>query len=335
MRNTNWIKTYLIDILPGVSILLYILAIVYQMAFFSAFDISVLSYISLTETLISIIEPLLIFTLFFLLSAFILFRFSTPSPSLFPGKKQVIAFLDKNKHHPVIVKLLIAIPLFPALIAYTIIYSIVMPPEKIIKMLVDEKNRYMRWFTYGGTAVIYFALSYLAWRLTEPNYNGMAKALYGLVMPLMILDFIVTIRSFFPNPEEMVETLKKISVRGRAFVLIVYYIFSIIVFSHSGFAYGNMLKNNDSTLFTIKMEDGSSFDNSGYVYISKMGDHVFLYERQSGANIILNNENITCQRIINDDLRKSLLSPYKKKTTIIDIGEATRTTNEVTGGRFD
>lgn len=55
------------------------------------------------------------------------------------------------------------------------------------------------------------------------------------------------------------------------------------------------------------MTDGRAFDNTNYVYISKLNDYVFLQEKQSNANIILYNENIKYLKIKNEDLKKSIL----------------------------
>lgn len=314
MKKSNWIKTYLVDILPCVTILLYILAIVYEMALFSVFDISVLGYISLTENLVSIIEPLLYFTLIFLIVIADLFILSNSSFPSLPTIKKITDFFDNKKHLHVIVKILIIIPLFPLLIIYGILYGIVIMPEIFIESISKAKVRNYGFLFFGTYTLLFFILSYCAWLPTVSSYNGMGKALYGLMMPLIIAFFFSTMRFVFPGREKLIQAIKKITLRERVFFLVIYYIFAIAVFSYSGFDYGNTLKQKDSTVFTIRMTDGTVFDNTKYGYISKMGNHVFLYEKASDASIILYNENIGYQKIINDDSRKPMLYDLIKKS---------------------
>ena len=102
--------------------------------------------------------------------------------------------------------------------------------------------------------------------------------------------------------------------RERGLFIVVYYIYSIIVFSQSGLEYGRKLKENDKTVFTVQLTDGTFFDNSQYGYINKMGNHVFLYEKSSKSNIILHEQNIECLKIRNDDSRNPLIYQIIKGT---------------------
>ncbi len=60
----NWIKAYIVDILPCIVGLVYILAVVYNIAYFSVFGINVIHYLTLSEMLMSIIEPLIFVVIF-------------------------------------------------------------------------------------------------------------------------------------------------------------------------------------------------------------------------------------------------------------------------------
>ena len=314
MKKNNWLKTYLIDIIPGVAILLYILAIVYKLAFFSAFEIEVLGYISLLETLLSIIEPLFLFTLILLLTVAELFVFSK-YPALFPSLDDLKKFFSRTKKYPLAVKILIAIPLFPLYIVYAIIYLIIFSPEFLVGHLSKKRKKKKNkededddnLIFFGGRVLVFFTFSCAIWSSFLTGNSGVVNSLTGLIAPWLIISCFFIIRFAFPDHDNIIKLLKKITLREKVFFIAVYYIFAIFVFGQSGYEYGNMLKKNDSTVFTIQMNDGNVFGNTEHGYIGKMGNYIFLYERASNNKIILYNENIEYIEIRNDDSRQTLL----------------------------
>lgn len=276
MNKTNWIKTYLIDILPCVTILLYVLAIVYEMAFFSIFNINVLSYISLVEILISISEPLLYFSLLSLVTFVSLYAIMQPSDiSILPDPTFIDKFLEKTKKLPLVVKIIIAIPLFPLYFLYVIFYGIVMMPDFYVGIFYKKDSGKAGFFFIGMFMVMLFVLSYFLWSFLLNSHNGMSNALNGLLAPLSIIILYVCFRRLFPNREKMIGLIKRIGKKEIGFFVAVYYIFTLVIFYQSGFDYGKELKTKDTTSFTLHLTDGTTFDNTNYGYINKMGNHIF------------------------------------------------------------
>ena len=66
-KGTNWIKAYIVDVLPCLTALLYALVVIYNIAFFSVFNIDVTDFLSFSEMIVSIIQPLLILSVLLLL----------------------------------------------------------------------------------------------------------------------------------------------------------------------------------------------------------------------------------------------------------------------------
>lgn len=66
-QEANWIKAYIVDVLPCLTALLYVLAVIYNVAFFSVFSIDVTDFLSFGDMLVSIIQPLLLLSIFLLL----------------------------------------------------------------------------------------------------------------------------------------------------------------------------------------------------------------------------------------------------------------------------
>ena len=317
MNRPNWIKTYLVDALPCIAILLYILAICYEMAFFSAFDINALSYISLIEILLNITEPLLYFTLLSLIMiAELLLLNSFSSSGILPvpksAKEKFNNFINNRLRIPKIVKIIIKILLISIYFIYIVIYYIAIFPERALETLMEEAHHNkLRTVLFVILLFFFFLISYFCylyfrhWGLS--NQNGMSNALNGLLSPLLIIALFLIVRVLFPKPETIIRAIQKTTLSKRVIFILLYYIFSIVVFYQSGFEYGNDLKENDSTIFYAQMTDGAVFDNTEYLYIDKLGNHVFLFEKSSNTSIVLHDENIMCLKIKNDDSRNTLI----------------------------
>lgn len=60
MATQNWIKTYVIQILPVLALIVYIIGFAYYMVYYYQFGINITSYITLAEVLVSTLTPILI-----------------------------------------------------------------------------------------------------------------------------------------------------------------------------------------------------------------------------------------------------------------------------------
>ena len=53
MATQNWIKTYVIQILPVLALIVYIIGFAYYMVYYYQFGINITSYITLAEVLVT------------------------------------------------------------------------------------------------------------------------------------------------------------------------------------------------------------------------------------------------------------------------------------------
>lgn len=96
MQRGNWLKVYVIDVLPIITVSLYVLGVIYNIAYYSVYGINIIPYLTLGDMLMAIIEPLvliLLLTLFFLIATG--FTRSVISSSL--GKQNVAENVAKTK----------------------------------------------------------------------------------------------------------------------------------------------------------------------------------------------------------------------------------------------
>ena len=72
METNNWIRTYVIQILPALAFFVYIIGFAYYIVYYYQFGINIISYITLTEVLVSTLIPLLI--VFLISMPFLVFK---------------------------------------------------------------------------------------------------------------------------------------------------------------------------------------------------------------------------------------------------------------------
>lgn len=92
---SNWIKTYIVDVLPCLSIALYLLAYTYNISFYQVFNIDIIPYLSFNDTLQSIIKPLIMI----LLASTGIMAFFTQSIPLLIGEKKHAKNANKRTVH--------------------------------------------------------------------------------------------------------------------------------------------------------------------------------------------------------------------------------------------
>lgn len=320
MENKNWIKRYIVDVMPCITVLLYVLAIGYELSYFSVFGIDILSYFSLTETLINIAEPLLFFTLFFFFSVVTINYYILAVPVIlkpFSLLKKFVNYVTNkvlpSKPIPILLKItiLVLINLFCYIILAPLFYiwffllNLIVMQEFLLIILSETKNKNRRILLLLIITILYFIFSYMIWYylLLNTNCNGMEIAFLGLVSPMLIFLIYLFARMLIIDKNTLLDYIKTFSSRERAFVLFAYYLFSIVVFYQSGFEYGEEIKKNDKTVFSIQMSDGSVFDDRQYGYISKVGNNIFLYKKKTDENYIINTGDIKYMNIKIDDLR--------------------------------
>lgn len=87
----NWIKVYIIDVLPGLAVGLYILGYLYTSLYYEAIGIDISKHISLSEMLLEIISPLFWVSLYyvFLLMFFGWFHYSSTIPLIKKHKEEL------------------------------------------------------------------------------------------------------------------------------------------------------------------------------------------------------------------------------------------------------
>lgn len=258
--NSNWIKIYIIDILPGLAVALYILGFFYTGFFYSAFGINIEHYISLSEMLLDILFPLIIMVLFYLL-ILILIYYLLYEDSLPFFSKKLDESIKKYKENEG-------------------------DKTELYKLFSKKNNRLLKGLFISTISVLIFFIGINELIVDE---NKVPSMISPLLLNFIILLFFAPIFILStPRPQRSVMIFETV---------LTYYIFAAIIFGYCGYKEGLYVKNHDTARFEIKINDGKIFDNISYRYFNQINDRVFLLEKESQNKIILGKENILYMKI--------------------------------------
>ena len=282
---TNWLKAYVIEVLPCMSLALYALALIYNIAFYSVFNINILSHVTLSELLLCIIEPILVVSIYSVIVLFLFYVFNT-----FPNKGlKILGARSKNDRYT----------------NYKLQRKLVFLTGYVIKIKkMDIKTKKLRKEILETILVLcvlffIFVVSFLLFKNKEIVENtdfGLDKATFGLTFPITLLCFLylviiyISLPISFKIPEILTEYLKRICKEWAFLIIMSYFIYAILIFFTSGIESGNYYQENNRVEFEIKTTDGTVYNNSMYSYIGQTNERIFLREKKTDRNVILNSK---------------------------------------------
>lgn len=319
MEKPLWIKTYIVDFLPFFSIFLYILAIVYHIALFSVFDIDITYFISLSEMLLSIVEPLIILSLaiFILWATYIYFN-----TYVIPGTKYYREKVLSKKH---IFKILNK--KFKNTKFYQYFFKENIEQRKMKKKkgkALKIYNSYYKKYDFEFSALALSVLSFIIFKYglskdTELIEAGMGYTVMGMLFPILIIFeilLICLIPSFFFDIKGF--KIKPSNIKSG---VVIFYLYSLFLFYFSGIETGHHIKENNNVHFTISITDGETYDNKKYTYIQHINGKAFLLENESNNIVMLNDDNILSMKIDFGKTQKTIIKFMIEYISQIVTGE--------------
>ena len=291
----NWLKVYVVDVIPCLTIALYVLGIIYNLSYFSFWGINILHYISFGELLIEIIEPLVIISLLSL-SCFIGMSYysnyvSDLKKSLRERKKSV-----KDGGTPInnladgYVDLLLRINFFHKYV-YPKLKSFYNVDQKNEEKDDKKKTSGYSLFVLSLTIclIIAFVYTYIE---PIPGRCGMIRATAALTfLTTIFLLLIMPKRGWTENAKDSLTKYNSMEIASSFFI---FYITTMFIFYKAGKEAAEYNKNYDKVSFVINSNEGTKYDNHSYLFIEQLDEDVFLYEKETSDVIILNKENIGC-----------------------------------------
>lgn len=291
--NQNWIKAYIIDVLPIMSIFLYVLAFLYNIAFYSVFNINIISYISLSELLLSILEPLILFVFFSIVGVWL--NWILIEQLLFLSRKPQS---EKTPTNYKIRRILVSVKRWKIST-----YLIKLKECFFIKKKNKEKDHLHIFIGKLIIPSLIFFISYVCFKDTKPNPvgdYGLSYATLGLIIPYFVIVMLLYISLAFKKIQsKILAYIKSLNRIDYILIFLSFYIYALCVFFSSGKQSGTYYKKNSQISFEIRTADRSKYTDSTYIYIGQMGGNIFLLEKASESNIILNKNSTSYVKIKN------------------------------------
>ena len=280
--NNDWIKSYVIQILPAISTVVYVLGFAYNIIYYNEFGINILSYITFSEVLVSSLIPIIFIVLVNMLGVAggLLYY---PGIRFMKRKLKKVIDLHKIKNNIKVVARKCKIQQKTNIITFAFSYSIM----STLLCLVIPCLIYMDVIDVG-------------------NYKYFILALASVAYSSCIIIYIIGLKKMrFDIVKKCINT----------YILCVNFICLIIIVV--SVAYYNAEKDktrNEENAFEIITEDGINFNNDKYNYINDCSHALFLYERSSKETIV-----IPINRISSIRYKRCNTAFYHKVINDIDI----------------
>lgn len=293
-NNTNWVKAYIVDVLPCISIAFFTFAYIYNDAYYTVFEIDIAPYASFGDIFMSITTPLIIFAI---LAAFVLaFVIDTYTTAT----KALENFEEDLKKNPK--------PYIPFEIKYLLFrYFVKLKQTKVFqylknKKIISNKKKVPVTRETHSSLMIELLFSFIVYAFSGSIYSNYVEE--GVIIPSLLSSSIALMIPLLVVPmllyaERLVgaSLLRKKWVKASDFsnyrivaIIIGFYVYGVIMFNIIGHKGGIQAMINKPIKFEIVTTNGEHFDNTKYIYIGHISNNTFLREAKKNINIILNEE---------------------------------------------
>lgn len=323
-ESKNWIKAYIVDVLPCISVAFFVLAYFYNATFFSVFGIDILQYATFGDIFMTIIEPLCVFA--FLAAVYMFFNFEDSKQKVekFLDGKEFESKLSNDKSSSIMESI--------SSKENRIIKKIKAFDNRLKKLLKPVENYLDRFFPrllgYFLFVIIIYAVCFECYNLILESFSvtlNLSLISIGLIIPLLMFPFALaflkgTLLGFYRDRKKshvfnFLNTLKT-NPLGYLLVVVGYYLYAASIFGMTGYKSAVSLKQNNKTTFEIKTSNGNVFNSEDYGYISHIGENTFLYKKNNKGIVVLFNENIEYSEINSTytimDSIYMLIKPFNK-----------------------
>lgn len=249
----NWIRSYVIQVIPLISLILYVMGFCYYIAYYAVFGINIISYITLSEVLVAAFIPIslcVILGLFYVILYGISFHAIVKSIN---KDRRLKSFSKKLKN--ILAKKRENIPFSKQLKVK--LYSILIFMIGIIMLILFlDCDIYSKRIILIGCGILLILSTYDDIRFyNKIRFKRIRQTCCGLTFSIVGT--------------------------GLVFVLVVL-----------GIIEGKSIQIEKPQYFEATLTDGSRLSSQEYVFIGETATAVFIYERETNISIILNKDNV-------------------------------------------
>lgn len=263
----NWIRSYVIQVIPLISLVIYALGFSYYIAYYSVFGINIISYVTLSEVLVAALMPIVICLVLgwiWIVVGGVYLRVMIPQiryamSKILPEKvtSAIKKFIDKTGFGRLRLRLLYMIYVVMILFMLLIVFIGEMDMDTFKKRMVLISC------VIAISIYVYSCLRY-----------------YGRLRIYRV---------------RMIYNTCMWSVVGVG---------SIIALAVLGVKEGKAMMQSEPDYFEVTMTGGDRYTSADYTYVGDSSTAIFLYDRNADISLILNRENtlsVTLRRGVNTD----------------------------------
>lgn len=272
MKSKNWIKAYVMQITPIIALVIYILGFAYYITYYYQFGINIISYITLSEILVSTLIPIIIFVSLSFSFMIVNSYLERIRHTTFNNKKGILGKINqwiRNKLNPITGKL---------------------------KRYQSKNN------IPPSTLSIYAILAatigiVIPYNIYVNNFSVPYK--YFFISILILLS-----SSVYPAYQDVRQQIKIKSVKNYFDIISFFIIFFTLLVCAILLAIYNSRQNriNNNVKFEITTINNLHYTDSVYNYIGECNSVYFLYDRIDSSTVIINFDNIHDIRLFNKNI---------------------------------
>lgn len=287
-KKNNWVKAYIVDVLPCISVAFFVLAYVYLSAYYSVFKINIVQYTSFGDIFLVITEPLIIYALMVaILMSLIYDLYERILPRSLEKRNK-----KKKKNKKKNIKFLRFLVKIRKNSLLSFIFLLEGPRKKSREILKTVLYNVIMFFAY-------FRLFYIMLRDGYIN-SSLSSASIALIMPILFF-FIFLFWDVFKRPDREMNLLRNLRKNSITWVvlLVEYYVYAASIFAHVGFVSANKMKEGK-----VKFEIHTPiqvFSNDSYLYVGHVSKKTFLQDKKTHEVVVLGDEGVVFSKLWEED----------------------------------
>ena len=255
MDSKNWLRSYVIQVIPLISLVIYVLGFSYYLAYYGILGINIISYITLSEVLISS------FVLVIICSIFVFLFYSIFEVYFQRSIKELDRKIPQKPLHKI---------------------SIVLR-----RLLSKIQSKSLRKRLGGYICTVVASNAMLIWLIYKTNLGDINNRVLLLPVILAYVSCMVDIyRHYRLLP---IYRIRNFYYTITCCIIVIGLIASLIVL---GIRDGNSITIEEPDFFELSLSNDQKLNFKQYSYIGDTASTIFLYDRQNSKSVIINREHV-------------------------------------------
>lgn len=254
----NWIRSYVIQVIPIISLVIYILGFSYYIAYYAVFGINIITYITLSEVLVMAMAPIVVCILIGLVWGPLSVIYAR---AMLPAVKSAYSDIPSN------------------------IKAVINLPQKMWSINLRRRLMLSRFITSAIILILIFVASYAGIGIFD-------KRVLLICLVIAAASYVYNVLRWYRQLR-----LRRVKLYYYSFTWATIGVGIIGMLIMLGVSEGKTTMNSEPDFFEVVMSDGSRYAEGQYTYIGDSSTAVFIYDRRDSCSIVLNRQNVMLSKL--------------------------------------